>query len=55
MPMRRARNGNVPPACGTMMRNFGGGVRLVDENDPGRVGWARTEFTVEIPSRPDQA
>jgi C4-dicarboxylate-specific signal transduction histidine kinase len=37
----------------TMMRNYGGGVRLVEETDPARLSWARTEFTVEIPARPD--
>ena len=37
----------------TMMRNYGGSVRLVEEGDPARLSWARTEFTVEIPARPD--
>ena len=36
----------------TMMRNHGGGVRLVDEGDPARVPWARTEFSIEIPAEP---
>ncbi|MCA1829003.1 MAG: sensor histidine kinase [Myxococcales bacterium] len=37
----------------TMMRKYGGAVRLVDEGDPARLSWAKTEFTVEIPARPD--
>jgi signal transduction histidine kinase len=35
-----------------MMRNHGGNVRLVEEGDPARLPWARTEFAVEIPSEP---
>ena len=34
----------------TMMRNHGGAVRLVADDDPARLPWARTEFTVELPS-----
>ena len=34
----------------TMMRNHGGGIRLVDEGDPERAPWARTEFSIEIPA-----
>ncbi len=34
----------------TMMRNHGGAVRLVADDDPSRLSWARTEFTVELPA-----
>ena len=37
----------------TMMRNYGGAVRLVEEGDPARLSWANTEFMVEIPARPE--
>ncbi len=30
----------------------GGTVRLVDENDPERAPWARTEFCIEVPEGP---
>jgi signal transduction histidine kinase len=35
-----------------MMRNHGGTVRLVEDKDPSRLPWARTEFAVEIPAGP---
>jgi signal transduction histidine kinase len=35
-----------------MMRNHGGNVRLVEDTDPVRLAWARTEFAVEIPAGP---
>jgi signal transduction histidine kinase len=35
-----------------MMRNQGGTVRLVEDADPARLPWARTEFAVEIPAGP---
>ena len=35
-----------------MMRNHGGNVRLVEDADPARLPWARTEFAVEIPAGP---
>jgi signal transduction histidine kinase len=35
-----------------MMRNQGGTVRLVEDGDPARLPWARTEFAVEIPAGP---
>jgi signal transduction histidine kinase len=53
-----------PPGKGTglglhiaraMMRSHGGSVRLVEESDPQRLPWARTEFTVEIPAKPGLA
>jgi signal transduction histidine kinase len=34
----------------TMMRNHGGGIHLVDEGDPERTPWARTEFSIEVPA-----
>ena len=45
--------GVSPHIAGTMMRNYGGSVRLVEEGDPARLNWARTEFSVGIPARPD--
>jgi len=35
-----------------MMRNHGGTVRLVEDGEPSRLPWARTEFAVEIPANP---
>jgi signal transduction histidine kinase len=35
-----------------MMRNQGGTVRLVEDGDPARLPWARTEFAIEIPAGP---
>ncbi|MBS2021895.1 MAG: HAMP domain-containing histidine kinase [Deltaproteobacteria bacterium] len=35
----------------TMMRSQGGEVRLVAQDDPQRVPWARTEFVIEVPSQ----
>jgi signal transduction histidine kinase len=34
----------------TLMERAGGGVRLVDEQDPSRAAWARTEFSVFLPA-----
>lgn len=31
------------------MRRSGGGVRLVEDSDPARASWARTEFAIELP------
>ncbi len=32
------------------MERAGGAVRLVDDEDPARARWARTEFAIELPS-----
>lgn len=37
------------------MRRSGGGVRLVEDSDPSRASWARTEFAIELPIAPGVA
>jgi len=36
----------------TAMQRSGGGVRLVDQGEPERTPWARTEFAISLPSAP---
>jgi signal transduction histidine kinase len=51
-----------PPGIGTglglhlsrrLMDRFGGELRLVDPDDPGRLSWAVTEFCITVPPAPD--
>jgi len=37
-----------------MMASFGGAVRLVPQDDPLRLAWAKTEFCIEVPCEPER-